>query len=90
METVNRYAMIASVYPCLLQQWQEMTTPEQYSAIAAIAEGYAFPTNLDTDPPLDGHAPRPAAHHVQRALNENWSWEKLKETLRTYEARRQA
>ena len=36
------------------------------------AEGYAFPTNLDRDPPVDGLAPPTQADLVRRALAEGW------------------
>lgn len=90
MESVNRHAMLEAVYPCLLQRQSQMTALAQAAAIAAVAEGYAFPTNLDTDPPLGGHAPRPAADLVQHALNERWTWEKLNTMLDTYMTRRGA
>lgn len=38
------------------------------AAIAACAEGYAFPTNLDTDPPVGGLAPVSQADLLRKAL----------------------
>ncbi|MEM1100915.1 MAG: phytanoyl-CoA dioxygenase, partial [Pseudomonadota bacterium] len=38
------------------------------AAIAASAEGYAFPTNLDTDPPVGGLAPRSMADLLTEAV----------------------
>ncbi len=38
--------------------------------IAASAEGYPFPTNLDSDPPVDGLAPPSQADVVRRALEQ--------------------
>ena len=40
------------------------------AAIAAAAEGYSFPTNLDTDPPAGGLAPETQAQLMHRALAE--------------------
>lgn len=42
------------------------------NAVAACAEGYAFPTDLDLDPPRDGLAPPAPAALMQRALDEAW------------------
>jgi ectoine hydroxylase-related dioxygenase (phytanoyl-CoA dioxygenase family) len=44
-----------------------------HNAIAACAEGYAFPTNLDRDPPIGGLAPESQAALMARALKENWT-----------------
>ena len=41
------------------------------------AEGYAFPTNLDRDPPLGGLAPESPQAATVRALREDWSPERL-------------
>ncbi len=37
---------------------QKIGQPEAANAVAACAEGYSFPTNLDRDPPLGGLAPQ--------------------------------
>ena len=37
-------------------------------AVAASAEGYPFPTNLDRDTPVDGMTPASQADHVLEAL----------------------
>jgi ectoine hydroxylase-related dioxygenase (phytanoyl-CoA dioxygenase family) len=56
METVDRTAMCKAVYPVLLDT--PMPTDAISNVIAATAEGYSFPTNLDRDPPLGGMAPK--------------------------------
>ena len=38
-------------------------------AVAASAEGYAFPTNLDRDQPVDGMTPASQADIVLEALD---------------------
>ena len=40
--------------------------------VAACAEGYAFPTNLDHDQPVEGLAPPSQADLVWQALAEQW------------------
>ena len=41
--------------------------------MAACAEGYAFPTNLDRDPPTGGLAPQTQAQLLLTALAEGWT-----------------
>ena len=57
--------------------------------VAASAEGYAFPTNLDRDQPIGGLAPETQAELVWRALQEDWSPEALDAEL-TAQAERHA
>jgi hypothetical protein len=52
------------------------------NAIAAVAEGYPFPTNLDLDVPLAGLAPAAAAERVWLALEEEWTPDTLRQELR--------
>jgi hypothetical protein len=40
--------------------------------IAMSADGYSFPTNLDTDPPLHGMAPQTGQQLMALALGERW------------------
>ena len=47
-----------------------LSNAEIAAAIASTAEGYAFPTNLDRDPPVNGLAPETQAAFFQRALSE--------------------
>ncbi len=74
METVDRVAMCRALFPVLLQQ-KAAGRPEVEldNVIAASAEGYAFPTNLDQDQPIDGLAPQTQADLVRQALAEEWS-----------------
>lgn len=79
MESVDRTAMSKALYPVL--QAGRLSADEAANAIAACAEGYAFPTNLDRDPPLGGLAPDSQQVVMLRALAEGWSAAKLNETL---------
>jgi hypothetical protein len=56
------------------QEGERGVIPEQLlnDILSAVAEGYSFPTNLDSDPPLEGTAPQSMHHLVQHALNESW------------------
>ncbi|MFD8521595.1 phytanoyl-CoA dioxygenase family protein [Streptomyces capillispiralis] len=91
METVDREAVAGAVYPVLLgrkaegagERWLE-------NVIAASAEGYPFPTNLDSDPPVDGLAPPSQADVVRRALREGWTPRTLRGELRAAVQRRES
>jgi len=60
MESMDRTRMSATLYPALRAMQAEGRMPETRAldAIAACAEGYPFPTNLDRDPPIGGLAPK--------------------------------
>jgi ectoine hydroxylase-related dioxygenase (phytanoyl-CoA dioxygenase family) len=72
IEAVNRTRMSQLVYPVLLdaRRTGAMTPDEISSAIAACAEGYAFPTNLDNDPPVGGLAPKSQAALMRELLDQ--------------------
>ncbi|KAJ57230.1 phytanoyl-CoA dioxygenase [Actibacterium mucosum KCTC 23349] len=72
METVDRDRMCKLVYPHALRAKMEnrLGAADLSAAIAATAEGYSFPTNLDRDPPTDGLAPETQAAFFERALSE--------------------
>ena len=68
METVDRARMAKALYPTLLAS--PMPADALARVIAASAEGYSFPTNLDRDPPLGGLAPRTQAQILADALHQ--------------------
>jgi ectoine hydroxylase-related dioxygenase (phytanoyl-CoA dioxygenase family) len=67
MEAVDRTAMCRALYP-VLRSFRGSVE----NVVAASAEGYAFPTDLDKDQPIGGLAPQTQAELVLRALAENW------------------
>lgn len=82
METVDRDRVVRSVYPSLLAaRAAGMPEADQYRVVAAAAEGYAFPTNLDRDTPVDGMTPRSQADVVRQALAEEQTPQALGERL---------
>jgi ectoine hydroxylase-related dioxygenase (phytanoyl-CoA dioxygenase family) len=85
METVDRVAMTRALYPVL-----RAFAGSVDNVIAASAEGYAFPTNLDRDQPIDGLAPQTQAELVRQALAEAWDVTTLEQALRTQDRRRAA
>ncbi|MBW8698979.1 hypothetical protein MBT84_05220 [Streptomyces sp. MBT84] len=89
METVDRETVSNSVYPVLLRRKGEGAGEDWLRrVVAACAEGYPFPTNLDLDPPVDGLAPPSQADTVSRALSQGWSPERLAQELRAGAERR--
>lgn len=83
METVDRTAMTLAVYPELLRRAQAgwLTGSELSGVIATVADGYSFPTNLDTDPPVNGLAPQTGQQVLAQALEEAWSLDELRRVL---------
>jgi ectoine hydroxylase-related dioxygenase (phytanoyl-CoA dioxygenase family) len=70
MESVDRQRLVEAVYPALLKRRAEgMAAALLANVIAATAEGYAFPTNLDRDPPVNGMSPLTQADLVRGALD---------------------
>ncbi|MFF6825398.1 phytanoyl-CoA dioxygenase family protein [Streptomyces longwoodensis] len=91
METVDREAVSNAVYPVLLKRADEGEDPARLErVVAACAEGYPFPTNLDSDPPVEGLAPPSQADTVRRALRERWTPEALRDALREGARRRES
>jgi len=83
METVDRTRMSRALYPALLSLLERgrLTMPEAERAVAACAEGYPFPTNLDRDPPLGGLAPQSQHGLMCQALADRWTSERFEATL---------
>jgi ectoine hydroxylase-related dioxygenase (phytanoyl-CoA dioxygenase family) len=72
MESVDRTAMSKALFPTLRQP-KASGASEGYlrNVIAASAEGYGFPTNLDRDQPVGGIAPESQAELIWRSLQED-------------------
>ena len=64
METVNRTKMLRALYPAL----RGAEGVHLGNVVAASAEGYPFPTNLDSNPPVGGLAPKTQADFLREAL----------------------
>jgi ectoine hydroxylase-related dioxygenase (phytanoyl-CoA dioxygenase family) len=92
METIDRKALCALLYPHALLARQEtaLSACELDAAIAATAEGYSFPTNLDRDPPKNGLAPETQQAFFRRALDSGMSAKEFVEHLDAMEAVRSA
>lgn len=74
MERLDRRAMIRALYPALARRHAAGATVQQLDPIiAAGAEGYPFPNDLDAHPPRDGLAPATDADITRYALTAGWS-----------------
>lgn len=83
METADREAMANALFPVLLRRKSEGASAGWLRrVVAACAEGYPFPTNLDLDPPVGGLAPPSQADTVWQAVSEGWDAERLRRQLR--------
>lgn len=92
MESLDRVAMCEALYPVLLERMahDDLTLAEIDAVIASCAEGYPFPTNLDSDPPSGGLAPESQQALMSRALREAWRDEDFVAAIRAQAGRRQA
>jgi len=83
METLDRKAMCGALYPALLamRAEDELTEAQLRDAVAACAEGYAFPSNLDRDQPIGGMAPRTQQELMLEALAGAWPEQRFHDAL---------
>lgn len=72
MENVDRVKICKLTYPFLLKHKERFSQQELLATLAATAEGYSFPTNLDLDPPIGGLAPESQQALMLRALSNDW------------------
>lgn len=92
MESVDRDAMSLALYPALsrIVAQKKLDEVNLRAVVAAVADGYSFPTNLDTDPPLQDLAPQTAQQFIWQALQEGYSFERFSEGVLDMQRRRQA
>ena len=86
--TIDREALVNAIYPALLALSESGSDEAVRCAVAASAEGYAFPTNLDRDQPIDGLAPQTQAELVTEAVRERISPGRLADLLKAQSERR--
>jgi len=89
METVDRRRVSDAVFPALVRLRADGAGDDAVrNAIAAAAEGYGFPTDLDRDQPVDGLAPETQAALLWRAVREGWQLDAFRSALTDQAARR--
>ncbi len=90
METIDRTKMCVLTYPIAGKYFEDQTLSisEIKAAIAATAEGYSFPTNLDNDPPVGGLAPETQQALFLRALESKMNTAEFENQLKLMESRK--
>jgi ectoine hydroxylase-related dioxygenase (phytanoyl-CoA dioxygenase family) len=89
MEALDRTAMVRAIYPHLCAM-KTAGRPHRdlENVVVATAEGYAFPTNLDSDQPIGSLAPPSQVDIVLDALNNGRTEHELDVALRGQNDRR--
>lgn len=92
IEIVDRSRLSKAVYPHLktLAEGGALTGREADNVVAATAEGYPFPANLDLDAPVGGMAPPSQQDVMRRALSEGWSENRLSDEIRSQDRRKRS
>jgi ectoine hydroxylase-related dioxygenase (phytanoyl-CoA dioxygenase family) len=75
MEQVDRRAVALAAYPALLAGDRSET--ERAAVVAAAAEGYPFPADLDRQQPEGRLTPETAAAIMTKALEDRWTVDQL-------------
>ncbi|WP_312664739.1 phytanoyl-CoA dioxygenase family protein [Pantoea sp. CTOTU49201] len=88
MEKVNHVKVMEAIYPTLLSK--DLSDEQLQAIVAASGEGYSFPTNLDTDPPLGGLVPKTQQQLLLEALQQRCSAEEFSRQLDNHERKRKA
>ncbi len=88
MESVDRTAMCNALYPALSAI--DLDDAALNAVVAASAEGYSFPTNLDRDPPEGGLAPKTQQALLKQALADQLEPDAFYEQLKALAERRKA
>lgn len=91
LEVIDRLAMSKTLYEPLTKAVAEgrLDDAQLKAVIAASAEGYSFPTNLDSDPPVGGLAPESQNALMSRAIATGMSKEDFFAALEAQNARKQ-
>ena len=87
IEIVNRARISKAVFRVLSVMVGEgrLKPREVEDVIAATAEGYPFPTDLDVDSPLTGMAPASQQDIMREALRESWDPSRFSRAIDDYE-----
>lgn len=89
MEAVDRARTATAVYPVLQsRQAAGWDAAALHRVVAAAAEGYPFPTNLDLDQPVGGMTPLAQTELLEHALADGRSPEDVASELAAYADRR--
>jgi hypothetical protein len=87
--TVDTERVAEAVYPTLRAR-KAAGEKDLHNVVAAAAEGYPFPTNLDRDTPVGSLNPESQAQLVWRALENGWDQETFVAELTAQTERRRS
>ena len=92
LENIDRARMCKALFEPLVQarSAKKLSDAQFNAVIASTAEGYSFPTNLDTDPPVGGLAPQTQADLLRKAIDTNLSFSEFSSMLDALEAKKLA
>lgn len=92
IEIVDRSRLTKQVYPYVLALSQSgaLSARDVDNVVAATAEGYPFPANLDIDSPLTGMAPPSQQDVMRQALAEHWSPAQLNQAIDAQDDRKRS
>lgn len=92
IEIVDRGRITLAAYEALkaLRKAGTLTEREADNVVAATAEGYPFPANLDIDSPLSGMAPPSQQDVLRQALAGGWDLAHLKQAIAAQESRKRS
>lgn len=90
IEVVDRDRISIAVFPVLKEMANDnvLSSREVENVIAATAEGYPFPADLDLDSPSSGMAPASQQDIMRQALTENWETSRFNRAIEEYVRRR--
>ncbi|MDP6488905.1 MAG: phytanoyl-CoA dioxygenase family protein [SAR324 cluster bacterium] len=90
MESVDRTKMTKLIYQVLLdrKKYHQISPTETKAVWASVIDGYAFPTNLDLDSPMEGPITKTIWAFMERALRKEWPVDRFNEYLNDSAIRR--
>ncbi len=91
MESVDRERVSAALFPVLVGlKAKGVPDSDLRNVIAAGAEGFGFPTNLDLDQPADDLAPETQAELLWRAVTDGMDPDSFRQQLAAQVRRRES
>lgn len=90
LEAIDRTKMCEALYEPLQKMRGALNEAEFDAVVGSSAEGYSFPTNLDSDPPVGGLAPETQAALLKRHIAAGSSYDVFAAELAILDARKRA
>ncbi len=90
LEAIDRTKMCEALFEPLKRMKGTLTQAQFDAVVGSSAEGYSFPTNLDSDPPIDGLAPETQAALLKRHIAEGSAFADFAQDLAALDDRKRA